>query len=158
MSTELLLERVLPLPPADIWRAWKEPALLMRWFCPAPWQTVECEIDMRPGGAFRAVLQGPDGERVTHVGCVLEADAPSRLVWTTALLPGFVPAAESTGVPAFTAVLTFEAVETGTHYKVRALHRDTDAAQAHATMGFHEGWGAALSQLVGAVKGHVAEG
>ena len=38
--------------------------------------------------------------------------------------------------------------EGGTRYTARALHRDVSGAQAHSAMGFHEGWGAALTQLV----------
>ena len=28
---------------------------------PAPWHATECEIDLRPGGIFRAVMAGPNG-------------------------------------------------------------------------------------------------
>ena len=161
MSTELLLERIVPLSPEALWRGWTEPALLQRWFCPKPWQVVEAEIDLRPGGGFRTVLQGPDGTRMTHVGCYLEVQAPTRLVWTTALGPGFAPAPEHPHVPAFTCVLTLEAVEGGTRYSARALHRDAASAQRHGEIGFHEGWGAALTQLVHelqqGLKGHLAE-
>ena len=161
MSTELLLERIVPLSPEALWRGWTEPALLQRWFCPRPWQVVEAEIDLRPGGGFRTVLQGPDGTRMTHVGCYLEVSAPHRLVWTTALAPGFAPAPEHPQVPAFTCVLTLEAVEGGTRYTARALHRDVQSAQRHGEIGFHEGWGTALSQLVEelqqGLKGHLAE-
>ena len=148
MSTELTLERVVPLAPATIWRAWTEPELLKQWFCPKPWQTTEATIDLRPGGAFGTVMQGPDGTRVVGTGCYLEVDAPHRLVWTSALAPGYGPAPDPIGVPVFTCILTLEAVEGGTRYTARALHRDVSGAQAHSAMGFHEGWGAALTQLV----------
>ena len=161
MSTELILQRTVPLAPAAVWRAWTEPELLKRWFCPLPWQTVEAQIELRPGGAFRTVLQGPDGERATHTGCYLEVDAPHRLVWTTALAPGYGPASETSGVPTFTCILTFEATDGGTRYTARAIHRDAEGAQAHAAMGFDEGWGAALDQMVtqaqAGMKGHLAE-
>ncbi len=157
MSNELILERVVPLPPAAVWRAWTEPELLMRWFCPAPWRTEEAQIDLRPGGRFSSVLVGPEGERFDNVGCFLEVDAPHRLVWTSALGPGYVPKAD-TGEFAFTCTLTFEAVDGGTRYTARASHADVDSANRHAEMGFHDGWSQALDQLVAAVKGHVAEG
>jgi uncharacterized protein YndB with AHSA1/START domain len=157
MTTELILERTVPVSPAAVWRAWTDPDLLMRWFCPAPWRTEDAHIDLRPGGAFTCTLVGPDGERMPTLGCFLEVDPPRRLVWTSALGPGYVPLAV-TGEFAFTCTLTFDAVDGGTHYIARALHADADSASKHAAMGFHDGWGKALDQLVAAVKGHVAEG
>ena len=50
---DLVLERVVDVPPELVWRAWTEPKHLMPWFTPAPWKTVDCEIDLRPGGIFQ---------------------------------------------------------------------------------------------------------
>ena len=44
--------------------AWTHPEHLKRWFTPAPWTTVDCEIDLRPGGIFRTTMRSPDGRRV----------------------------------------------------------------------------------------------
>ena len=54
---DLILEREIDVPPELVWRAWTEPQHLMKWFTPAPWKTVECEIDLRPGGIFRTVMR-----------------------------------------------------------------------------------------------------
>ena len=35
----LVLDRHLDAPRAALWRCWAEPALLTRWFTPAPWST-----------------------------------------------------------------------------------------------------------------------
>jgi len=35
-----------------------------------------------------------------------------------------------------------------TKYTVIAIHQDREGAEAHLKMGFHEGWGKALDQLV----------
>ena len=40
----------------------------------------------------------------------------------------------------------------GTKYTATAIHRDEAGAKAHAEMGFKEGWGAALDQLVALAK------
>lgn len=48
----------------------------------------------------------------------------------------------------FTCELMFSPTPAGSRYLVRAMHATVDAAAAHATMGFHDGWGAALDQLV----------
>ena len=48
-SRSLVLERVIDVPPEQLWRAWTQPELLKQWFCPLPWKVTECEIDLRPG-------------------------------------------------------------------------------------------------------------
>ena len=35
-SLDLGFERIVPVSAADLWRGWTDPALLTRWFTPAP--------------------------------------------------------------------------------------------------------------------------
>ena len=148
-TLDLVLERVVPVSPDRVWRAWTEPEQLKQWFCPRPWRTTECQIDLRPGGVFRTVMQSPEGQDMEpNTGCYLEVVPTERLVWTGALEPGFRPAHHDGDVPVFTAIITIEPVEGGSKYTAIAMHRDPEGAAQHKAMGFHEGWGAALDQLV----------
>jgi uncharacterized protein YndB with AHSA1/START domain len=155
-NTDLLLERVVDVAPEMVWRAWTEPERLKKWFTPAPWATVDCEIDLRPGGIFKNVMRSPEGQEFTYTGCYLEVVPGKRLVWTLVLGPGYRPMPTMTDPPAFTAVVTIEPHGRGTKYSALAMHADPAAADKHATMGFHDGWGAALDQLV-THFGHAAE-
>ena len=56
---DLSFTRVVNVPRTLVWRAWTEPDLLKPWFCPLPWKTIACEIDLRPGGVFRTTMQSP---------------------------------------------------------------------------------------------------
>lgn len=96
---DLVLERTIDVPPALVWQAWTQPEHIKHWLTPAPWQTVRCDVDLRPGGRFRFVMRSPEGEEHTHDCCYLEIVEGSRLVWTNALLPGFRPAAAATYRP-----------------------------------------------------------
>jgi uncharacterized protein YndB with AHSA1/START domain len=145
---DLWFERVVPVAPADLWRGWTEPDLLTRWFTPAPWVTLEAEVDARPGGIFRTVMAGPDGERSEGAGCVLVAESGRRLVWTSALGPGFRPAPPADDGFAFTAEVSFTASGSGALYTAIVRHSTAGDARTHADMGFEAGWGAALDQLV----------
>jgi uncharacterized protein YndB with AHSA1/START domain len=148
-ALDLVLERVVPVPPDRVWRAWTEPALLKEWFCPRPWRTAECDVDLRPGGVFRVVMQSPEGESAPpNLACYLEVVPNQRLVWTVSLGPGYRPAQLPDGVPNFTAIITMEPVEGGTKYTAIAMHRDPEGAASHNAIGFHDGWGTALDQLV----------
>ena len=69
---DLVLERVVDVPRELVWKAWTTPEILMRWFTPAPWSTIACELDLRPGGIFHTVMRSPEGEDFPNAGCVLE--------------------------------------------------------------------------------------
>jgi len=146
---DLALEAVIDVPPDRVWAAWTRPELLKQWFCPAPWQTVECEIDLRPGGVFRTVMRGPGGEENAGSGCYLEVLENRRLVWTDALLPGYRPSKE----PFMTAEIRMEPEGDGTRYTAIARHGTPELRKQHEEVGFHEGWGKALDQLVELMRG-----
>ena len=155
---DLTFTRVVDVPKALVWRAWTEPKLLMPWFCPLPWTTIECEIDLRPGGLFRTTMQSPEGQKFPNEGCYLEVVPNSRLVWTNALLGGFRPvltsasgSTEDTGF-LFTAMVELADHPSGTQYTATVMHADETGCQKHAAMGFEGGWNAALDQLVAMVK------
>jgi uncharacterized protein YndB with AHSA1/START domain len=149
---DLVLERVVDIAPELVWAAWTTPEHLTQWFTPAPWTTPEAEIDLRPGGMFRTVMRSPDGELMNNSGCYLEVVENRRLVWTAALGAGYRPNDFSEGGFPFTAELTFEPNGTGTTYTARVMHATPEHSAAHAEMGFVDGWGAALDQLVAYMK------
>lgn len=155
---DLSFERVVDVPRELVWKAWTEPEHLIKWFTPAPWTTTKCDIDLRPGGIFRSVMRSPEGQEFDNLGCYLEVVPNERLMWTNALEPGFRPAGPPAEATAechrllFTAVLLLEPHGSGTRYTAIAMHGEPSAKQQHEAMGFKEGWGAALDQLVELAK------
>jgi len=150
---DLVLERVVDVSPEIVWTAWTTPAHLKKWFSPAPWTTVECEIDLRPGGAFRTVMRSPEGKDFPNVGCYLEIVPNRKLVWTDALEAGFRPSRAPAHLGfRFTATILLEPHAKGTKYTAIAMHGDADGRQKHAAMGFMDGWGTVLDQLVAYMK------
>ncbi|MDO9525634.1 MAG: SRPBCC family protein [Gemmobacter sp.] len=142
-SRDLVLTRHLPATPMAIWRCWTEPALLKRFFAPAPGITVDAVIDPTPGGRFYTLMRFEEYGDIDGEGCILLADPGRRLVWTDALSAGFRP----NPTAFFTADLTFAARDGGCDYTVVARHADVQAAQKHADMGFQSGWGQVADQL-----------
>ena len=152
-ATDLMLERTLNAPRHLVWKALTTPEHLKKWWAPRPYQTPECEIDLRPGGIFFTRMTGADGfdTGTGGAGCVLEAVTGERFVWTNALQPGFRPLASDPadcgGFP-FTAIMTLEDAGDGkTLYKALAMHRNQADSETHAKMGFDEGWGTCAAQL-----------
>jgi uncharacterized protein YndB with AHSA1/START domain len=155
LTRDLVLQRLVDVPCEQVWRAWTQPAELKQWFTPAPWQTVDCEIDLRPGGIFRTLMRGPQGQEHANVGCYLEIVENRKLVWTGALGPGYRPrpSGDADALPfLMTAVITLEPVGAATRYTATVIHGDGASRQKHEQMGFHAGWGQALDQLVAAAR------
>jgi uncharacterized protein YndB with AHSA1/START domain len=150
---DLVFERTAAVSPQMIWDAWTQPEQLQQWFTPAPWKTVECEIDLHPGGMFRTVMLSPEGEKHPNIGCYLEIVKDKKLTWTNALQPGFRPAA-NVGLMgfAFTATIMLEPIASGTKYTAVVIHNNVDDRQKHEEMGFQDGWGKAFEQLLSMIK------
>jgi uncharacterized protein YndB with AHSA1/START domain len=143
-NRELVLTRRINAPPAAVYRAWTEPALLTQWFAPLPYTTPHAELDVRPGGSSLVVMRGPDGVDMPNRGVYLEVVPNQRLVFTDA----FTSAWEPSGKAFMTVTLTFEAEADGmTRYTARVVHWSEVDCAAHEKMGFHQGWGICADQL-----------
>lgn len=143
-ANDLVLTRVLQARRESVWRCWVEPELLKQWFCPKPWYVSEARLDLRPGGEFFTLMNGPNGEQFGEPGVFLEVVPYERLVFTDAFRPGWKPA----GRPFMAAEVRFESEgDDQTRYIARAMHWSAEARQEHEAMGFHDGWGRAADQL-----------
>jgi uncharacterized protein YndB with AHSA1/START domain len=153
---DLKLERTVDVAPELVWMAWTNPEYLKQWYTPDPWKTVDAELDVRPGGIFRTTMRSPEGQEFPNLGCYLDIVENRRLVWTDSLEPGFRPASKAIlGKFHITAVIQMEPADPSgksTRYSAMALHNDAASRQKHSDMGFEDGWGTVLNQLVALVK------
>ena len=146
---ELVLTRVVDAPREKLFQGWTDPKILPLWFAPAPLTTTLHELDVRPGGAFRATMRDPSGKEYPANGVYLEIVKNERLVTTDAYESGWRPTAK----PFMTAIITFEDAGPGkTRYIARARHWTKDDRDIHEKMGFHPGWSQCLDQLVALVN------
>jgi uncharacterized protein YndB with AHSA1/START domain len=82
MRPFLRITRLLPRPPADVFRAMTDAKQLPRWWGPRGFTVPHVEIDPRPGGDYAFEMQPPEGEAFSLSGEFLQVDPPSRLVYT----------------------------------------------------------------------------
>jgi len=79
---ELAMTRVFHAPRALVFDALTKPELVRRWYGPAGWSLVVCDIDLRVDGAWRFVSRRPDGKQIGQRGVYREIVRPERLVNT----------------------------------------------------------------------------
>ena len=80
---EFVFTRLFEAPPHLVFEAHTVPALMRRWFTgPDGWKLTTCEIDLRPGGAFRNVWTHEDGREIGLSGTYDVVEAPTLLVAT----------------------------------------------------------------------------
>jgi uncharacterized protein YndB with AHSA1/START domain len=98
---EIRLTRLFDAPRRLVFEAMTKPEHIGRWWgrLTDEHSVTVCEMDLRPGGAWRFVGRGPRGEYAFH-GVCREVAAPDRLVFTEIYDP--FPDAESVVTSLFT--------------------------------------------------------
>ncbi len=81
---ELVVTRVFDAPRRLVFKLWVEPEHAARWWAPQECVLVSCEMDVRPGGAWRRGMRTPNGGVVWKQGVYREIVEPERLVFTYA--------------------------------------------------------------------------
>lgn len=146
-NLDLVFEKESAVSVEKLWKGWTHPQSLMKWFCPPPWKVTECRIDLKPGGEFFTLMQGPNGEKMENHGCYLEVIDNKKLVWTGMMTAGFRPASSGPMGFNFVAHLHFAKTKSGSHFKAILMHTSEEDRKKHEQMGFQDGWGIAYNQL-----------
>ncbi len=76
---ELVIERIFNAPRHLVFKAWTEPEHMVQWFGPRGFKSTVLKNELRPGGAYRIHMLGPDGDHWTQ-GVYREIVPPERLV------------------------------------------------------------------------------
>jgi uncharacterized protein YndB with AHSA1/START domain len=137
----LVITRTFAAPRALVFKAWSSAEHMKRWFCPDGFTVPEAEVDFRPGGTCAICMRSPAGEDMWSRGKYIEISPPERLVFTSEVVNGMIPA--------FTAhtTVTFEAEGPGTRMTVRQVYDIHDENFRFAIEGASEGWRTTLDKL-----------
>jgi len=80
---EVVITRAVDAPRRLVFAAWTDPIHIPQWLLgPEGWTMPICEMDLRPGGAWRYVWRKADGVEMEMSGIVREVRPPERLVTT----------------------------------------------------------------------------
>lgn len=82
-DVELAIARTFNAPRELVFDAWTKPQYVTQWLLgPDGWSMPVCEIDLRPGGAWRFVWRNTDGQEMEMTGVYREVRPPERIVHT----------------------------------------------------------------------------
>lgn len=129
-DNEILLTRVFDAPRHLVFEALTKPELIKRWFGPHGWSLSVCEVDFRIGGAWRYVMQGPDGRQMGMFGDYREIVPVERIVHTERF-------DEYPGEAVVTTILTEE--NGRTTFKATVFHASKDVRDAVIKSGMEHG-------------------
>jgi len=79
-KAELVLTRSFNAPRDLVFKVWTDPKHVAQWWGPHGFTTTIREMDVRPGGAWRYTMRGPDGNDYAFDGVYVEVIEPERLV------------------------------------------------------------------------------
>ena len=136
---EVVFTRVVDAPRRIVYDAYTTPAHLQQWLLGPPgWTMPICELDLRPGGAWRYVWRTGDGSEMTLSGTVKEVRPPERLQMT-----------ESWGPEWPETLNTVEFSESGgqTTITTTVLYPSKDARDAALKTGMREGMDQGFARL-----------
>jgi uncharacterized protein YndB with AHSA1/START domain len=140
---EVVLTRVFDAPRSLVFDAMARPELLKRWLLGPPgWSMVECENDLKVGGAFLHVWRRTDGTEMAMRGVYLEVVPPERIVRTESFTFGCdAQAGEQVG----TLVLTER--DGKTTLTLTVLYPSKEARDATLASGMEHGVAASYDRL-----------
>jgi uncharacterized protein YndB with AHSA1/START domain len=80
-TVTVLVQRVMPATPAEVFDEWLDPEALTEWMCPHPVRVVDVAVDARVGGTVRFDVED-SGTRVLISGQFLAIERPRLLRFT----------------------------------------------------------------------------
>lgn len=123
-ETDILCRRDFRHPPAKVWRALTEPALIRQWMAVDGHPMTRCEIDPRAGGSFHYEWAGPDGASFFFSGPVVDVRPPHHMTHIE----------HFNGDPAMAAHITTDLVAQGSGTRMTMVMRYESAAARAAAI------------------------
>ena len=134
----LVITRVFDAPRKLVFDAWTQSEHMAKWWGPRGFKSTVLRNELRPGGAYRIHMLGPDGDHWTQ-GVYREVVPPERLV----MVGSWADAQGNPTRPETTLTLIFEDLAGKTRLTLHnAIFESTTARDMHQS-----GWSSALDCL-----------
>ena len=135
----LVIERIFDAPRSLVFKAWTEPEHMVQWFGPRGFTSTILRSELRPGGAYRIHMRGPEGDDHWMQGVFREIVEPELLVMAS----NWADSEGNPTRPETIMTLTFQEHEGKTKLTLRqAVFESVTARDAH-----RGGWSSSLDRL-----------
>jgi uncharacterized protein YndB with AHSA1/START domain len=136
---EIKVERVFDAPRDLVFATYTDPELIPEWWGPRDTSTAVDKMDVRSGGSWRFVMQGPDGSEIGFRGTYREVAPPERIVQTF----------EWEGMPGHVSVetATFEDLGDRTKVTTTSLFHTTEERDGFLASGMERGLNETYARL-----------
>jgi uncharacterized protein YndB with AHSA1/START domain len=115
---DIVFRHVFDAPREVVWQALTDPSLIPNWYGPRKYEAIVDYMDVKPGGRWRFINRGEDGQEFGFHGVYHSVEAPSRMVQTNEFegAPGHVgletgTLTEKDGKTVFESIALFGSVE-----------------------------------------------
>ena len=154
MSQEVTLEdrlitvtHIFAAPRHMVWDAWTIPEQMEQWYGPEGFSARIERNDVVPGGKWRSVLIGPDGQEYPSEGMFFDVVVGQKLVSTDDFADDFKKDADIDLPEGMVTTVLFEDVDGGTKVTVQIKHPTVEERKKHESFGVIPGWESMLGCL-----------
>jgi len=142
---EIVISRLFDAPRELVFKAWTEPRHILAWWGPKGFVNTECSVDLRVGGKFRLLMDGPDGNSYPCHGTYQEIIVPERISYMGEADDRHACGA---GIPPRALVtVNFDDEDGKTKLTINTRLSSAAAKQAAAEGGYIPGWNGSLERL-----------
>ncbi|HEX4000473.1 MAG TPA: SRPBCC domain-containing protein [Pirellulales bacterium] len=163
LDRDFVVTRTFDAPRQSVFKAWTDPRQMAEWWGPNGFTNPICELDARPGGAWRIVMRGPDGSQHPAKGVYVEVVEPERLVmtinhselsdeWHDMVNPSRPKGQGNPGLEGL-ATVTFAEAAGKTTLTVRIRFESAAVRDALLKIGMNIGWSQSLDRLAAVLIG-----
>ena len=146
-NRELVITRTFDAPREIVFKMWTDPNHMAQWWGPHGFTNPVCELDVRPGGAIRIDMRGPEGTVYPMTGTFREIVRPERLVFTAEALDQM-----GTAVLEVLNTVIFEEKNGKTMLTLQARVTKVTGEGVSYLEGMEAGWTQSLERLASQVK------
>ena len=137
-SRTLSLRRTFNAPIQLVWEAWTQPSHIAQWWGPKGMKVKILEHDFKVGGAWKYVMEMPDGKEFITEGVYTVIETLKKIFSSA----DFKPMTEGVEIQAL-----FEEAGEKTHFTFNVVHPTEEYCQQQKDMGFEKGWGSVFNNL-----------